>query len=330
MLFRLSDVDPSPDVFAAVMATGILSVSAEEHGFRWISDVLAGLGIVALVMLAVLVVAKTAFLHRLPWNLRDPDVTVRLFTFVAACTVMGARLAPHPVTIWGLSAVAWLAWLVLAPLTARSMWPHRWTGLRDRAHGAWELVSVATSGLTIVTAHLALLTTHRAVFGVGVAMWVFAVALYGVMTWLILWRVAAAPSAEVWRPHSWILMGGLAIATLAGERLHRVALSVLAQDWLLDAVRSVTVVTWVAATLWIPPLVYQTMRHLRLTFMGAWWAAVFPLGMYATATYAMWLETGWRPLQTVAQVFFWIALAAWLLVALAACQHARNAGTRAA
>lgn len=330
MRFRLSDVKPSPDVFAAVMATGILSVSAEEHGYRWISDALAGVGIVALVVLVVLVMMKTAALQRLPYDVRDPDVTVRLFTFVAACTVLGARLAPHPVTIWGLSAVAWLAWLLLVPVTVRSMSPHRWTGLRDRAHGAWELVSVATSGLAIVTGHLALLLHDRAVFAVGVTMWVLAILMYCMMTWLILWHAAAAPSADIWRPHSWILMGGLAIATLAGQRLHRVALTLLAQDWLLDGVRSVTVVTWVVATLWIPPLVYTTLRRLRLTFTGAWWAMVFPLGMYSTATFAMRLETGWRPLQTVSLVFFWISVAAWLLVAVAACQRARKAGTRAA
>ena len=71
------------------------------------------------------------------------------------------------------------------------MWPLGWTGLRDRAHGAWELVSVATSGLAIVTAHLALLTRDRALFAVGFGAWLLAIGIYGLMTWLILWRAAS-------------------------------------------------------------------------------------------------------------------------------------------
>jgi tellurite resistance protein TehA-like permease len=214
---------------------------------------------------------------------------------------------------------------------------YRWAILRDRANGAWELVSVATSGLAIVMAQIVLLTREETLFGLGVVTWVAAIGLYVVMTWLILWRAAAAPADDIWRPHSWILMGGLAIATLAGERLHHAALSITTPDWLLDAVRSVTVVTWVVATLWILPLVYVTVRHLRPAFEGVWWAMVFPLGMYATATFAMRIETDWRPLEAVSLVFFWIGVAAWLLVAFGAvvtfwrvwwCQHARTGGTR--
>ena len=77
-------------------------------------------------------------------------------------------------------------------------------------------------------------------------------------------------------------------------------------------------VTWVLATLWIAPLIYATVRHLQLRFTGAWWAMVFPLGMYSSATFAMEVETGWRPFRTMSLVFFWIAFVAWALVAVAA------------
>jgi tellurite resistance protein TehA-like permease len=74
----------------------------------------------------------------------------------------------------------------------------------------------------------------------------------------------------------------------------------------------VTIVTWVVATLWIPPLIYATVRR----FTGVAWATVFPLGMYASATYAIYLEIGWPWLTVVSLVFFWIALAAWAVVFL--------------
>lgn len=327
MGFRLIDVELRPDVFAAVMATGIVSVSAEDHHYRWISDALAGVAVLALVVMVALEIRHVQR-QGFPYTLSDIDILVRLFTFVAACAVLGARFEAYPAVIWPLAVIAWLSWVLLTPLTVRHMWPYKWTGLRDRAHGLWELVSVATSGLAIVTAHLALLGRDEALFAVSLAIWLVAIGMYCVITWLILWRAAVAPADELWQPHNWILMGGLAIATLAGDRLHRAALTIGTQDWLLAMVRSVTVATCVVATLWIPPLVYVTVRRLRLSFMGAWWAMVFPLGMYSAATFAMTIETGWQPFETLSAVFFWIAFAAWLTVALAAVVAFRHARSR--
>ena len=83
----------------------------------------------------------------------------------------------------------------------------------------------------------------------------------------------------------------------------------------VEAIRPVTVVTWVVASLWIPLLAVVSVR-LRA---GNWWAAVFPLGMYSSATYATAVETGWQSLITVSLVFLWIAFAAWALVAVREC-----------
>jgi hypothetical protein len=89
------------------------------------------------------------------------------------------------------------------------------------------------------------------------------------------------------QPDIWILMGAAAIATLAGDHIDRAG---------LEAVRPVTVVTWYVATVWIPPLRYVTLQRFRMRSElppGLWWAAVFPLGMYSSATYATALESGW-------------------------------------
>jgi tellurite resistance protein TehA-like permease len=318
MRFRPDDVELSPDAFAAVMATGIVSVSALDHHYRWISTPLALVAALTLLVMVAFFCLSTVAHQGFPFAMGDPDVVVRLFTFVAACAVLGARFEAFAPAIWSLAAIAWLAWLVLAPLMIRAMWPHRWVGLRDRAHGAWELASVATSGLAIVTGHLAVLTRDRTLFAVGLAALGLGIVIYVVITWLIVWRAVSGPTDDVWRPDSWILMGGLAIATLAGDRLHRAGLAIVVPDGVLGAVRAVNVVTWVLATLWIPPLIYTTIRHLQRRFTGAWWAMVFPLGMYSSATFAMAVETGWRPFQTTSLVFFWIALLAWALVAVAA------------
>ena len=95
MRSRLGDVELSPDAFAAVMATGIVSVSALDHHYRWISTALAGVAVLTLLVMVGLLCVDTVVQQRFPFALSDPDVIVRLFTFVAACAVLGARSEPR-------------------------------------------------------------------------------------------------------------------------------------------------------------------------------------------------------------------------------------------
>ena len=102
------------------------------------------------------------------------------------------------------------------------------------------------------------------------------------MTGLVLWRAAHEPSAaDLYQPDMWILMGGAAIATLAGDHIFEAG---------VQQIRPVTVVTWLVASAWIPLLVAASVRVRD----GNWWAAVFPLGMYSSATFATAVETGWH------------------------------------
>lgn len=286
-----------PDVFAAVMATGIVSIAAADHGYGVVGDVLIVLAAAALPVLMVLIARRWR-----DFDLRDPNVALPFFSYVAACAVVGARLAEHRIVLWALAAMALQGWLSLVPLAVRAMWPHRWTGLRDRARGGWELASVATSGLAIVSADLDI------VFW-AMAFWVLGIGVYVFMTGLVLWHARHDPSStELTQPDVWILMGGIAIATLAGDHLH----AVLLPGPIADGVRAVTIVTWAVATLWLVPLAYIVVRRR----VGLGWPAVFPLGMYSSATFAMSVETGWRWLTVNSEAFFWIAFAAWLTVVL--------------
>jgi len=225
-------------------------------------------------------------------------VSLGLCTYIAACAVVGARLAEHRWVLWVLAGMALQGWLSLAPVVARRLWRER-SGLRDRAHGGWELASVATSGVAILMADL------KVVFW-ALVLWALAIVVYLVMTGLIVGRAVHDSSAPgLVRPDIWILMGGAAIATLAGDHIHKAGLTFV---W------PVTVVTWMVATAWIPLLIYVCIRRR----VGLAWAAVFPLGMYSSATYATAVETGWHRLTTVSLAFFWIALVAWLLTAVQA------------
>ncbi|MGH3829734.1 MAG: hypothetical protein ACRDRS_04665, partial [Pseudonocardiaceae bacterium] len=115
----LAEVNPPPELFAAVMATGIVSVAADDHGYWRLST---ALGILAVVAFAVLGLGFALWALRRPGHvaavLRDPDVAVRMFTIVAACEVLGLRWGAAPALGWLLGALALATWLVLAPLAA--------------------------------------------------------------------------------------------------------------------------------------------------------------------------------------------------------------------
>lgn len=284
-----------PDTFAAVMATGIVSIAASDHGFDVISS---GLIVLAAVALPILMVGVATAWKRQSWKLTDLDVSLGLCTYIAACAVVGSGLAEHRWVLWALAGMALQGWVSLAPLIGRQMWRER-SDLPDHARGGWELASVATSGVAILMADL------RIMFW-ALVLWAVALVVYLVMTGLVVRRAFRDMSApELAQPDIWILMGGAAIATLAGDHIHKAGLTFV---W------PVTVVTWIVATAWIPVLVYVVLRHR----VGLGWPAVFPLGMYSSATYATAVETGWRWLTTVSLAFFWIAFVAWMLTALQA------------
>ncbi|MBU8831572.1 tellurite resistance/C4-dicarboxylate transporter family protein [Mycolicibacterium goodii] len=283
-----------PNVFAAVMATGIVSVAAADHGLGVISAPLAALALLALPVLMYLISVRW---HT--FDMRDIDTVMALYTYVAACSVLTARFAERAWSVWVFGPLALTGWLSLGPLVIRRMRRLGLTGLRDRARGLWELASVATSGLAIVF-------TVGGVLFWAFTFWALALCLYAGMTSLVAWRALTEPGVRRNVPADhWILMGAAAIATLAGEHIH----SALHPGPAAHAVLVVTVVTWGVATVQIAPLALTGWRQLNN------WPAVFPLGMYSAASFAVAIETGWHALVVVSQVFFGIAFAAWLLTA---------------
>ncbi len=322
----IADINLRPDVFAVVMATGIISISADDHHYRLISDTLAVLATATLIVLVVLVLLELVRRRTFAFHhLDDPDSALRLFTFVAACGVLAARFEPHRLPFWVLGGAAVLTWLVLSPIAVRGMAIRGVGRLRDGARGAWLLASVATSGVAICLADASREAGCRLLWPVALVVWVLAVIVYGVITWLIAWGMAADRSmTDRAQPDSWILMGGLAIATLAGNHIYR---ALGASSPLRDGAKIATVTIWVLASIWIPVLVYLSLRRVNaragsLRFAGVWWAMVFPLGMYSTATEATSIDARLPALSTISLVFFWMAVAAWLAVAVAGARAA--------
>jgi len=318
---RFVESGPSTDLFPVVMATGIVSIAADAHRY-WRLGI--ALGILALVGFAGLAArfAIGAITHRTQTAVlaRDPDVALRMFSFVAACTVLGACWDDHPAAVWLLGGLALGAWLILTPLAAFNVTSRKSTDLRDRARGGWLLPSVATAGLAITAANLAQQARAPELVVIAVVAWIMAIVGYLAVVWLIGWRALASPfGPDQVTPDSWILMGALAITTLAGDHIVAAARAVNPPAGIAHWTAPLTLAAWVLASSWIPALLYSQIWRINqqagsLRYHHAWWAAVFPLGMYSAASAATAVELHLRSLQTVSLVFFWIAFTTWTLV----------------
>jgi tellurite resistance protein TehA-like permease len=325
-------------VFAVVMATGVVAVAAQDHDYRRIDLALGTLASIAFVLLTVgLGMRIVARLRVIAGQAQDPDVALRMFTFVAAAAVLGVRWLDHPAVVTLLGALSALGWVVLVPLAVRDVRSRPRAELRDQAHGAWLLPSVATAGLATTAADLALIDAMPWLDGIAALLWLAAIAIYVAVTWLVAWRSLARPFVpDQVTPDSWILMGALAISALAGAHVLAASDAFTSLTWLADAMRPATLVVWVVASLWIPVLLYAELwrvdqRAGSLRFHGVWWSAVFPLGMYAAATAATSAQLHMHALRTISLVFFWIAATVWLLVAVGLTHFAlarRHAATR--
>jgi tellurite resistance protein TehA-like permease len=311
-------------VFAVVMATGVVAVAAADHGYWRIAGCLRIVAVTVAVVLAVGFAFRA--LTQTPRVLRlvgDPDVALRMFTVVAACPVIAACYPARPgVEVW-LAGVGLAGWLLLVPLAAVDLHSRRAVQLRDQAHGAWLLPAVATQGLAATTADIA----HHdngpgALLVIAAAAWLIGVLLYLAVCALIGWRALSAPlRPDQVTPDSWILMGALAIAALAGDHILAAARAISPSSALAGPAQSLTWGTWIVASTWIPLLLYAEVwrvDHLpgSLRYHGVWWAAVFPIGMYSAATSATATTLAIPALVTVSLVFFWIAFTLWSLVAV--------------
>lgn len=76
-----------PNVFAVVMATGIVSIAAADHHLGVISAPLAVLALLALPVLMYLTATRWR-----TFDIGDIDIVMSLYTYVAACAVLTARL----------------------------------------------------------------------------------------------------------------------------------------------------------------------------------------------------------------------------------------------
>jgi tellurite resistance protein TehA-like permease len=317
----------APSYFALVMATGIVSISAHQLGVGVVDVGLFAFNIVAYVVLVLLTAVRltrhwSAFVADLTDHRRAPG----FLTAVAGTCVLGAQmvLIADSLTIaTGLLIAGGVLWVVLiyTIFTALTIKPDK-PSLADGISGSWLLAVVATQSIAVL---VALLSAHweqplrlHANF-VALSMWLWGGMLYIWIISLIFYRYAffRFSPADLAPPY-WINMGAMAISALAGSLLIVDAPAAPFLDSLRPFLEGFTVFYWATGTWWIPMIAILAVwrygvRRLPLTYDPLYWGAVFPLGMYAVATFKMADAMPLGFLDFIPDVFFWIALAAWIL-----------------
>jgi tellurite resistance protein TehA-like permease len=321
--------DLPPNIFAIVMATGIVALALKTAGWPAGGHALFWVGLATYGVLWGLFVTRCAR-H---WPAVRADLTSHakapgFFTIVAATGVLGnGCVILHDATgpglaFWAVAVALWvlLSYSILPGLMEVEDKPDLGKGLS----GVWLLVVVATQSVCVlgclVAPHLPDGAAGPGLF-TALCFWLVGGMLYLWLIALIFYRIMFRPLAPAdLTPPYWINMGAMAISTLGGVSLVAAAggLSLLTDT--LPFLKGLTLMFWATATWWLPLLLMLgAWRHgvkgYPLAYDHGYWGAVFPLGMYAVCTLRLAREFGLPFLVPLGEVFAWVSLAAWAATA---------------
>jgi tellurite resistance protein TehA-like permease len=316
-----------PAYFGMVMATGIVSLAAEQIGFPLLGRGLFLFAIAAYLVLWCLTIVRLLrhrryFFADMTDHLRGPG----FFTMVAASGILGSQsllLANDESSGFILWLVAVLLWLGLTYtiFTAFTIKPEK-PALDKGINGTWLLAVVATQSVAVLSSLIAARVEqpYRIDFNfLALSAWLWGGMLYIWMMSLIFYRYTffRLSSADLSPPY-WINMGAMAISTLAGSLLVLNSNDAPFIHSILPFVKGFTVFYWATGTWWIPMLIILGIwryfyKRFPLRYDPLYWGAVFPLGMYAVGTHQMAKALDFHFLVTLPVIFSWIALGAWFL-----------------
>ncbi len=311
-----------PGYFALVMATGIVSISAEQQSLTWLARLLYVVAAGAYVVLMVLTLIR---LVRFPAAVRA-DVTSHtkgfaFLTMVAATNVLGGASAvvhgwwPLARGLWWFSLGLWMAltYVTLIAVVLAAPKP----GLETGINGTWFLLTVSTESVAVLGGLLLSRHPSDTLAFVCLAAFLLGIVLYLiVMTMVFLrWTFHELKPTEA-DPPAWIAAGAVAITVLAGSNLLAAKNGSERILRLAPLVEGLVVLAWATATFWFPLMVAigvwrHVIRRVPLRYHPSYWALVFPLGMYSAATFKMSAVLDLGFLAWVATAAFVVATVAW-------------------
>ncbi len=318
-----------PASFAFVMATGIVSAALMDAGWPVAARILLWTAVVGLVALTLGLLGRL-LVHTddAVADFRNPHKGFGYLTMVAAINVVGIGFHPAaPAATWILAGISIPLWLFLAYGVPLSMMLRTEIGetLRPRllpVDGTWFLWVVSTQSLSMAAASLATGgSSVRLLSDAAVAFWGVGIMLYFTLTTLVMLRLlTGGENLGGIVPTNWIFMGATAITVLAGSMILHLPSAVPVVAMAGPTVGGISYLLWAFGLWWVPLLVAfgfwrHAVRREPLRYTTALWSIVFPLGMFAVATYRFGTENHMPLVAWVGNVTTWAAAAAWLAVA---------------
>lgn len=339
-----------PASFAAVMATGIISIAFKGLGHAFIATLLFALNSVLYPVLFFLLAARvllypTALLN----DLKHPKKGFALLTFVAGTNTFGMQLFSYDYI--GLSKILWviglICWMIQIYFIFTNLIAFKSESIEKVVDGATLLTIVSTQSIALLGSTLASTfgMSNELVLFLSWAFWASGFILYLVIITLVLYRlIFKTMEPQDWTGPYWICMGAAAITTVAGATI--VSKLALLMDWqdLIIFTKGITLMTWTIGTWWIPillfmdiwkfiqldisgkvPLWVKVFPWFRLGFGGKLnlyeipsWGRVFPLGMYTACTIALIKILPFGFLYVLPKYWGWFALIIWGLTFMGA------------
>lgn len=318
--------DLTPGYFAAVMATGIVSIGAQLKDHTMLAAVLFWAAVGLYLLLVVLNAYRFATRRaRMAEDFHNPARAFGFFTFIAATNVLGAAFVgigyrDVAMVLLLMSVVVWLVLGYVIPWTAVLGSRHR--PMLDTANGTWFIWAVASQSVSVVAAGLEPLVpgARNELAILAVAAWSIGLLLYAATAiFVVLRAMLYAFEPEQFDPPYWVAMGALAISVVAGARLVEMDSAPMV-NVTRDLAAGTSVVLWCFAT-WLIPVLFAVgvWRHLvhriPLRYEPTLWSMVFPLGMYAVAGIYLGQAYQLPVVSWIGAQWFWVALAAWFLTA---------------
>jgi tellurite resistance protein TehA-like permease len=316
--------------FALVMATGIVSIACHILKFTLLSDFLFYLNQFQYALLLLLLIVRITINSRgIASEFTNSSTGPAFLTFVAASCVLGIQFCllkqfyQPAIILWLVALIAWL-FMLYAFLLVMITKPAK-PGLEDGLNGGWLLLVVSTQSLSILGTQLSAQLPIPPVVTLFFTLAAFLLGLffYLLLIPLIFLRLTFDPmKAKEFSPPYWVLMGAAAITTLSAATLIETISKTSTFVDLVPFLKVLSLFTWIIASFWISLLIIlELWRHLfkkvPLKYEPTYWDTVFTLGMYTVCSYRLSKAFQLSWLQSLPEVFIYLALIAWLITFVA-------------